>query len=346
MQHPVRVATRMLVVAPNWIGDALMALPLLAGIKSRAPDCHITVLAPAAVAELLVKSPLVDQVIATPWPHGGLQFWSRVAMAKTLRRQHFDTALVLPNSLKSALLPALAGIARRVGYLGESRRLLLTSWLANTSRNMSMVERYRALLGLLGLPLASGQERAARLAVTSDEMAQLRRRFNLDPSRPVVVFCPGAEYGPAKRWPALHFARLAELISSSDPSAQLVLAGAKGDFESCRDIISATPAPLMNLAGQTTISEVTALLAGASLVVSNDSGLMHIAACLDRPLVALYGSTDPAHTPPASAHAKVLWLHISCSPCFARVCPLGHMRCLVEMTPESVFAAIPSGALH
>jgi heptosyltransferase-2 len=346
MQRPARVATRVLVIAPNWIGDALMALPLLAALNSHAPDCHITLLAPPAVAELLARSPLVDQSIATPWPHGGLQFWSRVAMARKLRRQHFDTALVLPNSLKSALLPAMAGVARRVGYLGESRRLLLTSWRPNVGRSLSMQQRYLALLDQLGLPSQPPGQVRPSLSVASTEVSDLKARFKLDPARPVAVFCPGAEYGPAKRWPPIHFARLAELITQADSSVQLVLAGAKGDLKTCQEIIQATRAPILNLAGATSIAEVTALLAGAALVVSNDSGLMHIAACLDRPLVALYGSTDPAHTPPGAAGAKVLWLHLSCSPCFARVCPLGHLHCLVEMTPESVFAAIPSTALH
>jgi heptosyltransferase-2 len=346
MQRPARVPTRHLVVAPNWIGDALMALPLLATLKHHSPHCHITLLAPSAVAELLANSPLVDQVIATPWPHGGLQFWARLALARKLRREQFDSALVLPNSAKSALLPFLAGITRRVGYLGESRRLLLSSWLANTDRSISMVERYLALAALLGAPATAGQVPAATLKVDPLDVSRIKTRLGLDPARLLVVFCPGAEYGPAKRWPPRHFARLAELVSQTWPSVLLVLAGAKGDFEGCEEIVQATRAPILNLAGQTSISEVTALLAGAALVVSNDSGLMHIASCLNRPLVALYGSTDPRHTPPGAADARVLWLHTSCSPCFARVCPLGHMRCLVEITPESVFAAIPSGALH
>ncbi len=321
-----------------------MALPLLASLKQHFAQSHMTLLAPAAVAELLSKSPLIDQTIATPWPHGGLQLRARLALARQLRRERFDTALILPNSAKSALVPYLAGIAQRVGYLGESRRFLLSAWLANPKRDIAMVQRYLALGQLLGM--AVGQVPPATLNVDATEVSLIKTRLGLDQARPLVVFCPGAEYGPAKRWPARHFARLSELISAAFPSVQLVAAGAQGDFAGCEEILGATRTPVLNLAGRTSISEVTALLAGATLVVSNDSGLMHIAASLDRPLVALYGSTDPRHTPPGAAGARVLWLHISCSPCFARVCPLGHMNCLVEMTPESVFAAIPSGALH
>ena len=170
MRPALRVANKVLVVAPNWIGDALMALPLLAELKAQSPDCHITLLGPPAVAGLLARSPLVDRTIAAPWPHGGLQLLSRLAMARRLRRENFDTALVLPNSLKSALVPALAGIRRRLGYLGEARRVLLTSWLPNAGRGISMVKRYLALLEPLGLPPAPAETVRATLSVSTNEV--------------------------------------------------------------------------------------------------------------------------------------------------------------------------------
>jgi heptosyltransferase-2 len=160
------------------------------------------------------------------------------------------------------------------------------------------------------------------------------------------VFCPGAEYGPAKRWPAEHFAELAKSLWIRDPTLQIALAGSASDMEAGEAITRLAEAPLILTIGKTSIEDAVALLATADFVISNDSGLMHVAAALDRPQVDLYGSTDPSHTPPQSDKARVLWLHPPCSPCFARVCPLGHMRCLNELTPDLVLAAIDRGPVH
>jgi heptosyltransferase-2 len=340
--------TRLLVIAPNWIGDALMAAPLMARLKHGAKDTHLCVLAPSAVAGVLRHLSLVDEVIESPWPHGGAQLLSRVAISRRLAKREFDAAIILPNSFKSALVPWFARIPVRIGYLGESRRGVLSRWLPNHNTAMPMREHYLALAELLvpSPPAHPDAIAAPRLHVSPEAIARIRDRFAIDATRPLAVFCPGAEYGPAKRWPAEHFAELAKSLWIRDPTLQIALAGSASDMEAGEAITRLAEAPLILTIGKTSIEDAVALLATADFVISNDSGLMHVAAALDRPQVDLYGSTDPSHTPPQSDKARVLWLHPPCSPCFARVCPLGHMRCLNELTPDLVLAAIDRGPVH
>jgi heptosyltransferase-2 len=339
---------RLLVIAPNWIGDALMAAPLMARLKHPSEDTHLCVLAPSAVAGVLRHLPVIDEVIESPWPHGGAQLLSRIAMSRRIAKLKFDMAVILPNSFKSALVPWFARIPLRIGYLGESRRGLLSRWLPNHSTAKPMREHYLDLAELLAPspPEHANVVSAPRLSVSAGAIARIRERFAIDATRPLAVFCPGAEFGPAKRWPAEHFAELAKSLWIRDPTLQIALAGSAGDTEAGAAIARLADAPLILTIGKTSIEDAIALLAAADFVISNDSGLMHVAAALDRPQVDLYGSTDPSHTPPQSDKARVLWLHPPCSPCFARVCPLGHMRCLNELTPDLVLAVVDRAPVH
>jgi heptosyltransferase-2 len=297
---------RILVVAPNWIGDALMAQPLLARLQ----DAAIDVLAPEWVAPVVRRMPEVSSVIATPFVHGPLQLRERWRLGRALKEKDYSQAFVLTNSWKSALIPFFAGIPRRTGYVGEARYGLLND--ARQAAGASMAAHYAALAG-------DGPLSQPRLRVSADEIEQARRKFGV--AARYAVLCPGAEYGPAKRWP--YFAEL-----SQELPIPVVVLGSQKDHQagiSGRD-----------LTGKTSLDEAIALIAGAQFVVSNDSGLMHIAAALGRPQVALFGSSSPEHTPPQSSAARVLWLHIECSPCFQRECPLGHFRCMKDMTVEMV----------
>jgi heptosyltransferase-2 len=311
---------RHLVVAPNWIGDALMAQPLLARLREIDPQARIDVLAPAWVAPVFRRMAEVAGVIETPFAHGALELGARWRLARTLRALGYDGALVLPNSLKSALVPFLAGIARRVGYAGEARYGLLNVVHRRKPGREPMAQHFARLAAPPGaeirLPLPE-----PRLTVAADAVAATRRKFGLE--SPYAALCPGAEYGPAKRWP--YFAELSRRLALP----VVALGGA-------RDRAHGDGIRGRNLAGETSLDEAIELLAGAALVVSNDSGLMHVAAALGRPLVALFGSSSPKHTPPLSARAKVLWLGIECSPCYARECPLGHFRCMRELSVEQV----------
>ncbi len=311
---------RILVVAPNWIGDALMAQPLLARLKQA--GAVLDVVAPEWVAPVLRRMPEVDEVIPVPFRHGALELASRWRLGRTLKRRAYDRAIVLPNSWKSALLPFFAGIPQRAGYVGEFRFGLLN--LRHRKANASMPVHYARLAEKPGVepkqpPPPTG------LKVSAEEIAETTRRFGIEGR--YAVFCPGAEYGPAKRWP--YFRELAEKLTMP-----VVLLGSANDRAAAADIRG------KNLVSQTTLDEAIRIIAGAALVVSNDSGLMHVAAALGRPQVALFGSSSPQHTPPASSKARVLWLHLECSPCFERECPLGHFRCMKEITVEQVLSEI------
>jgi heptosyltransferase-2 len=325
-----------LVVAPNWIGDALMAQPLLTLLKRADPAQRIVCLAPRWVAPVLAAMPEVDRVIATDLAHGTLQWQARRRFAHAVAAEQFDRAFVLPNSFKSALIPWLARIPVRIGYRGEARYGLLNRRAAGPDRSLAMSERYAALAGVLGIDVVTPLP-LPHLAVQTAAIAAARARFGLDGQ--LIALCPGAEFGPAKRWPAEHFASLATMLLAERPDAHVLLLGGNGDRAIADAIVAAASnagARLHNLCGDTDLAEAIALIAASSSVVSNDSGLMHVAAALSRPQVALFGSSDPRHTPPLSPHAKTLWLHLDCSPCFERRCPLGHLDCLVGIAPQRV----------
>ncbi|MGV2290983.1 lipopolysaccharide heptosyltransferase II [Trinickia sp. YCB016] len=331
---------RALVIAPNWIGDALMAQPLFALLKKLHPRIAIDAVAPGWVAPVLERMPEIRDVYATDLAHGKLQLLRRWQLASDLRDVGYDAAYVLPNSLKSALIPWLAGIALRIGYTGENRFGLLNVRHANPRKDERppMSGHYAALAYAPGANVPKLQESLPMPRLESDlnEASRVSARFNLDTRVPLVVFCPGAEYGAAKRWPPEHFAALAQIVGQSFPYTQIVALGSGKDSPIAQQISERAP-NVRNLCGQTSLSEACALISRASAVVTNDSGLMHVAAALRRPLVAVYGSTDPRHTPPLSELAKVQWLHLECSPCFQRECPLGHLNCLRELSAEQVF---------
>jgi heptosyltransferase-2 len=333
---------RLLVVAPNWIGDALLAQPLLALLRARHPGATIDALAPAWTAPVLGRMPEIAGVLPTRFEHGELALGERWRLGRSLRGT-YDAAWVLPNSLKSALVPFFAGIPKRVGFLGEQRRVLLNVvHRLDKDRLPLMADRYAQLAVAPGEPVPHPLPRT-HLAIDAANRDAAMARLGLDASRPIVAFCPGAEYGPAKRWPAEHFAALAVRLSAE--GRQVWLFGSAKDAPVAEAILAAAPdAAITNLCGRTDLATAIDLMSLAGTVVANDSGLMHVAAAIGRPLVALYGSSSPTHTPPLDPRARLVWLHPDCSPCYARECPLGHFRCMRELAPERVASEIV--ALH
>jgi heptosyltransferase II len=327
-----------LVIAPQWIGDAVMTEPLLRRLHARGE--RVTVGAVPWVAPVYRAMPQVADVIEFPFAHGGLQLKARRSIAKQVEGR-FDTAYVLPNSLKSALLPFLASIPRRVGYLGEARVGLLTHRLKNPKNKPPMVAFYSALSGD-----KEGIERdRPQLRVTSAQVDTALQPFRLEAGG-YYVFAPGAEYGPAKRWPVIHFAELAKSLAHP-----VVLLGSAKEADLCAEIAHvAGEGKCLDLSGKTPLDQAFALIAAARAMVSNDSGLMHVAAAFGVPQVAVFGSSSPLHTPPLNGKAQVVWLKedavyqppLDCAPCFARECPLGHTRCLVDVTPERVRSLLPA----
>ncbi|MCJ0765440.1 lipopolysaccharide heptosyltransferase II [Variovorax terrae] len=319
-----------LVIAPQWIGDAVMTEPLLRRLHARGERLAVGAL--PWVAPVYRAMPQVDEVIEFPFQHGGLQFKARRSLAQQIEGR-FDTAYVLPNSLKSALLPFLASIPRRIGYLGEARVGLLTHRLKNPKGKPPMVAFYSALSGETGFEADRPQ-----LSLPGAEVEAALQSLGLQRGG-YHVFAPGAEYGPAKRWPTAHFAELARALT-----LPVVLLGSGKEAALCEEISAAAPGRCLNLAGKTSLVEALAAIAAASSVVSNDSGLMHVAAAFGVPQVAVFGSSSPLHTPPLSERATVLWLKndpayqppLDCAPCFERECPLGHTRCLNDITAARV----------
>ena len=328
---------RILIVAPAWVGDAIMAQPLYARIKARHPDALIDVLAPAWTRPLHARMAEINDLIDAPFTHGELKLRERWALARQIKARGYQQAIVLPNSLKSALVPFLAGIPQRTGWLGEMRYGLL-----NDARELDpillpqMAQRFYALGADAGVPLTEAMPFPV-LTINTDARDATVRKLGLSLDTPIVAICPGAEYGPAKRWPAVHAAALANRLIAE--GQQVWLLGSNKDQEICHEIRQLAP-QVLDLAGKTSLAEAIDLMSLASSVVCNDSGLMHVAAALQRPLVAVFGSSSPSFTPPLAIKAKIVTLDLECSPCFARVCPLGHMNCLNQLDADLVYTAL------
>lgn len=333
---------RCLVVGPSWVGDMIMAQSLFKLLRSRFPDMTIDVLAPPWTQDLLARMPEVRRSISQPLGHGRLGLGARYRLGRKLRDEAYDWAIVLPNSLKSALIPWIARIPRRTGYRGEFRYALLNDLrLLDKQALPRTVQRFAALgsprnahaMAFDSLPLPA---LTTEVKSTGDAI----RRLGLDAAKPALALCPGAEYGPAKRWSPEYFAVVAQHFSNR--GWQTWLFGSERDHQVAESVRQAAGPDCINLAGLTTLSEAVDLMAQCQAVVSNDSGLMHLAAALDRPLVAIYGSSDPGFTPPLSLpdRARIEWLDLPCSPCFKRECPLGHYACLRELHPERVIQAL------
>lgn len=281
--------------------------------------------------------PEIRHLIDNPFGHGELSLKARWRLARQLAHESYDQAYVLPNSLKSALVPFLASIPERIGFLGESRYGLLNRRhrLDKTALPL-MVERFAQLVENPGAPLPRPLP-SPRLVSTPSQQAATLASLGLEPPRRLVVFCPGAEFGPAKRWPAAHFAALARHLAERGHGIWLL--GSPKDRPVAEEIAALAPGTCHNLCGTTNLEQAVDLIALAELVVCNDSGLMHVAAALGRPLVALYGSSSPGFTPPLSNQAAILSLDLPCSPCFKRECPLGHLDCLNRLDPGRVLDA-------
>ena len=331
---------RTLVISPNWIGDAVMAQPLLQMLRRQHPERPIDILAPPAVAPVWRAMKEVDSVLETPFRHGPLQLGERWKYGRLLKTKGYADAYVLPNTLKYALIPLFAGIEKRVGYKGEMRFGLINRMHRDDTPPRPMVPFYAALAAAPDAPLRADVPRPS-LHVDSSVIDVLFARLGIARARPLVVFAPGAEFGAAKRWPARNFAALAQAIMAQHSGAQIGLLGSPKDKPACDEIIALTGTDgVFNLAGVTRLDEAIALLAGASAVVANDSGLLHIASGLNRPVIALYGPTDPDHAPPFSDMAASMSLRLPCSPCKQRQCPLGHHDCMQKMAPELVWHSL------
>jgi heptosyltransferase-2 len=332
---------RTLVISPNWIGDAVMAQPLLRLLKQAHPERPIDILAPPQVVPVWRRIQEADHIMVTPFRHRALQLGERWRCARLLSGRGYSDAYVLPNTLKYALIPWLARIPRRVGYKGEMRYGMVNVMHHDETPRRSMVPFYAALARAPELPLTCVTRPS--LVVGSEEAEEVGRRLDIALDRPLVAFAPGAEFGIAKRWPPAYYGALAREVLRALPDAQVALLGSPNDRETCDQVqahAGEAAGAVRNLAGLTSLDDAIVLLAQATAVVSNDSGLLHIASALNRPVVALYGSTDPEYAPPLAEVARTVSLRLECSPCRKRECPLGHHDCMVKMGVERVWSEL------
>jgi len=326
------MAERILIVAPSWVGDAILSEPLVAVLREPLGEPIVDVLAPPWCAPVYARMRGIGRIVENPLGHGELGLGRRRALAREIRARAYTRAFVLPNSFKSALIPWFAGIPRRIGYAGEGRRALLTE-----TRRLDRMASPRLVDRFVGLAVPEGRliptPPAPVLVPNAANAGAAMRALKLSTHRPIAIFCPGAEYGPAKRWPAEHFIALARRLLEEGYAVWLL--GSPNDQAAALPIAAAIPG-VRDLTGRTDLGTAIDLLSLASVVVSNDSGLMHAAAAVGRPLVALFGSSSPDYTPPLSPLAQIAKIDIACSPCFQRECPLGHFKCMRELDVEVV----------
>lgn len=333
------LSSPILIVGPSWVGDMVMASSLVAVLRQRFPNRPIDMLAPPSALPIATLIEGVRDAIPSEFGHGELGLTGRWKLGRSLRPKGYGTAIILPRAFKAAVAPFAAGIPERIGYAAEGRSILLTRPRRDSERKTARtIDRFVAL-GRDDSAISTA-ERSPRPLLNAPPIAAaaIEQKLGLVTGRPVVSLAPGAEYGPAKRWPAAKFAALARLASEAGFGVRLF--GGPKDRDITAEIAAKAGVPVEDLAGRTSLIEAAALLAASDVVVSNDSGLMHVAGALDRPLVVLYGSSSEKMTPPTAPLAEVVSLDLSCRPCFQRTCPLGTLACFEGIAPDTVFAAM------
>ena len=329
-------AVKILVLGPAWVGDMVMAQSLFKTLKANRPNCTIDVAAPAWTLPLLERMPEVSGKIALPFKHGEFAFWQRIKFGKSLKNQGYTQSIILTNSLKSALLPWSACIKKRTSFLGEMRY-----GLVNDIRPLDKTKLKKTVERFLTLGLANGEALPAQIpnpmlvadsAAAMTVLSKLNLPFNAQSK--TLGLCPGAEYGEAKRWPAEYYAEVANFALNK--GWQVMLFGSDKDVPVTKQINQITQNRCIDLGGKTKLGEAIDIMSLCETVISNDSGLMHVAAALNKKLIAIFGSSDPYHTPPMHPDAIVEYLALDCSPCFKRECPLGHLNCLRQITPIKI----------
>lgn len=326
---------RLLVRAPNWIGDAVMATPTLTALRAGLPGARIAVLARPVVAEVLAEHPAVDEMVLDDHrgAHKGLA--GRWRLASAVRARGFDAALLLPNSFDAALVAALARVPTRVGYRTDARGPLLTVSLPSPARPLPHMTAY--YLALLSAWRLTGEAGAVSLAVTPAERDKARLRLSewgVPSGDRVVAVNPGAAYGSAKRWPAERFAELGERLVRD--GVFVVVLGAAGERALGDAIVARLGRRAVNAAGSTTIREAMAVLTWCRRLVTNDSGPMHVAAALGVPVTAIFGPTDPRATRPIGEQVSLVQHAVECAPCRYRDCPIDH-PCMTAVSVEEVY---------
>ena len=338
---------KILIIGPSWVGDMVMSQALYITLKKQHSDAVIDVLSPAWCKAILEKMPEINKAIDMPLGHGALDIKTRYQLGKSLRREQYTHAYILPNSAKSALIPFFAKIPQRIGWKGEFRYGLLTDLRPNKKVFQYMVERYVSLAypkqemsagnGCLG---DIHQLPRPMLSIDTQQRDLILQKFNLTFDSNIIGLCPGAEFGPAKRWPETHYGEVAKKLT--EQGTQVWLFGSVNDREVTTKIKNIVEKKhlVYDLAGETSLNEAVDLLSCCHTVVSNDSGLMHVAAAVGCHLVAIYGSSSPCYTPPLTDKVSIVQNKLPCQPCFKKECRYAHLNCLTQLMPEQVLNKI------
>jgi len=330
---------KILVCGPSWVGDMVMAQSLFMTLKDLHENCTVHVLAPSWSLPILSRMAEVDQAIVLPAGHGQLKLKKRFEIGRKLAANGYTRAIVVPRSIKPALVPFFARIPVRTGYGGQGRFFLINDVRKLDKTRLTMtVQRQVALGHPADAPLPPETIPQPHLQIDAANQKRLCRKLGLNPDRPVISFFPGAEYGPSKQWPIQYFRELALRLTKS--GYQVWIFGSPQDQACASAIAEGNPPHVHGLAGQTSLNDAIDLIALSYMTVTNDSGLMHIAAALGVHVQAIYGSTTPAYTPPLTDKKNIHYTGIECSPCFARKCPLGHFKCMKEILPQDLEASI------
>lgn len=329
------MSKKILIISPSWIGDCVMTQPLYRRLRKLHPNCQIDVFAPASTKAVFERMAEVNNIIDNPFGHGALSLRERWRVGRELGQKGYEQVIVLPNSLKSAIVAWATGVKQRTGYVGEGRYVLLNDLHRLDKQTLYlMVDRYTALAHD---KLADFRGSAYPvLQIDSAKQQAALNKHQLNQNKPIMILCAGAEFGTAKQWLPEHFAAVARHYLAQN--WQIWLLGSPKDHATSEHINTMTDGACVNLCGQTTLGEAIDLLACADGVVGNDSGLMHIAAAVGVKTVAVYGSTDPKHAPPLSDTARLASLNLACSPCVKRECPLGHHDCMKQLLPNKIIS--------
>ena len=328
---------RILVIGPAWVGDMVMAQSLFLTLKQTFPDVIIDVLAPAWSLPLLSRMPQVNEAIVLPVSHGQLALVARFRIGRQLRYKGYTRAIVIPRSYKAALVPFFAGIPMRTGYRGEMRYGVINDMRPLNKEVLTQTVQRQVALGLPGTAEQPPAIPYPELQIDKDNQRRLLAELSLNLDKPIVGLMPGAEYGPAKQWPIASYQELAgKLIFNG---YQVWVFGSEKE-RAIGAQIAQTGQDITNLCGKTQLEDVVDLIALCHSVVSNDSGLMHVACATGRRVIAIYGSSSPVYTPPLSKNAEVIYRYLECSPCFKRECPLGHTNCLTGIDSGILLAAV------
>lgn len=330
-------AKNILIIGPSWVGDMVMVQSLFMALKQQNKDANIDVAAPAWSAPVLARMPEVRNVIEVDIGHGQLQLGTRIKIGKSLRNR-YEQAIILPRSFKSALIPFFAKIPQRTAYRGEMRYGLINDMrLLDEKLTYKAVDKFVALGKSKSALPQTGNIQFPNLIVDEQKRTIAASKVGVELNTPSVALMPGAEFGPSKRWPAKHFAQLAVKLKLD--GYKVYVFGSPKDVNIGAEIESLSNGDAKNLCGQTSLEDAVDLLSFVKVAITNDSGLMHIAAAVGRPVVALYGSITPKYTPPLTDNAEIQYLDLDCSPCWKKECPFGHYNCMQNLEVNRVYAS-------